>query len=97
MPAKQAKNSHKRAYTISKLFISDYDNLQQGLRQVFGVGPNHEATWGFREDESEVTIVALVPGPDDLLKELQEFGYFEKQAMEKRISGSLKQYYRKRS
>jgi hypothetical protein len=97
MPVKQTKNAHKRAYTISKLFISDYDKFQQGLRQVFGVGPNQETTWGFREDELEVTIVALAPGPDDLLKQLQEFGYAEKQAMEQKVSGSMKQYYRKRA
>jgi hypothetical protein len=96
MPANKNRNAHKREYAISKLFISDYDKFQRGLREIFGVGRNHETTWGFRENESEVFIVALAPGPDCLLKELQEFGYVEKQEMKHKVSGSMKQYYRKR-
>ncbi|KAM0325592.1 hypothetical protein ACHAPQ_007992 [Fusarium lateritium] len=97
MPSNPNRNAHKHEYTISKLFISDYEKFQQGLRKILGEGPNHETTWGFREDNAEVRIVALVPGLEDLLKELQEFGYVEKEEMAQKASGSMKNYYRKRS
>ncbi|SPJ77978.1 uncharacterized protein FTOL_06381 [Fusarium torulosum] len=97
MPAEQANDLRNREYTISKLFISDYDKFSEGLRDVFGVGTNHEVPWGFQEHEMEVTIIAFSRGPEDLLKELQDLGYAEKQEMGQMASGSMRQYYKKRS